>query len=100
MRDEMEDAREEREGTACLLPVFIYISQHFQLVAVCLQRDKERERFAPGHCGLVMASLSLSLKVFANIKSVCFGLKQGRSSWFVTYTYFTGYYYKKTSSTL
>ncbi len=41
----------------------------------------ERERFAPGHCGLVMASLSLSLKVFANIKSVCFGLKQGMSSW-------------------
>ena len=40
MRDEMEDAREEKE--ACLLPVFIYISQHFQLVPVWLQSGQMR----------------------------------------------------------
>lgn len=56
-----------------------------------IKREMVRERFAPGHCGLVMASLSL-LKVFANIKSVCFGLKQGTSSWFFTSTYFSGYF--------
>lgn len=44
MRDELEDAGEKREGTACLLPVFIYISQHFQLVAVWLQGGQERDK--------------------------------------------------------
>lgn len=79
MRDEMEDAGEKREGTACSLPVFIYISQHFQLAAVWTHKGKDggRRRFAPGRCG--PAAPPLLKKVFSDMKCVCFGPKRGTS---------------------
>lgn len=72
--------------TALSISSSVAAARHTQIKR---ERDGEWESFAPGHCGGVMASLSL--KVFAHIKSVCFGPKQNTR--FVASTYFSGYFY-------
>lgn len=89
--------REEQEARARTLPVFIYISQHFQLAAARLQpsalieRHPEREREG-GLLQVAVAMASLPLEVFARINCVCFGPE--RNTGLVPSPYFSGYFYR------
>lgn len=87
-----QDAERGPGSKARSLPVFIYISQHFQLAAQSAGRETQREREREGFLQVAVAMAPLSLEVFAHINCVCFGPE--RNAGLGPSPYFPGYFYR------